>query len=123
LNTSLYSVNTYKNIVKYLWYMLQSMKHLFVVNSMKSAVPGVDRNDLHPQLIALPSDLREQQEIIRFLDQQLEKIALIESKAINAIGLMQERRTALISAAVTGKIDVRNWQAPASFRNHQEAAA
>lgn len=25
---------------------------------------------------------------------------------------MQERRTALISAAVTGKIDVRNWQAP-----------
>ncbi len=26
--------------------------------------------------------------------------------------LLQERRTALISAAVTGKIDVRNWQAP-----------
>ena len=25
---------------------------------------------------------------------------------------MQERRTALISAAVTGKIDVRNWQNP-----------
>ncbi len=25
---------------------------------------------------------------------------------------MQERRTALISAAVTGKIDVRNWQSP-----------
>lgn len=28
------------------------------------------------------------------------------------ISLLQERRTALISAAVTGKIDVRNWQAP-----------
>ena len=25
---------------------------------------------------------------------------------------MQERRTALISAAVTGKIDVRGWVAP-----------
>lgn len=29
------------------------------------------------------------------------------------IELLQERRTALISAAVTGKIDVREWQAPA----------
>jgi type I restriction enzyme S subunit len=26
--------------------------------------------------------------------------------------LLQERRTALISAAVTGKIDVRGWQPP-----------
>lgn len=34
--------------------------------------------------------------------------SLIE-KAELAIQLMQERRTALISAAVTGKIDVRNW--------------
>jgi len=32
-------------------------------------------------------------------------------KAELAIKIIQERRTALISAAVTGKIDVRNWQA------------
>ncbi|MEL6115138.1 restriction endonuclease subunit S [Photobacterium sp. SP02] len=36
----------------------------------------------------------------------------LESNALKAIDLMKERRTALISAAVTGKIDVRNWQAP-----------
>lgn len=36
----------------------------------------------------------------------------IELNAKKAIQLMQERRTALISAAVTGKIDVRGWQAP-----------
>jgi hypothetical protein len=36
---------------------------------------------------------------------------LIEN-ASSIIDLMKERRTALISAAVTGKIDVRNWQAP-----------
>ena len=28
------------------------------------------------------------------------------------IQILQERRTALISAAVTGKIDVRDWVAP-----------
>ncbi|EFC1901039.1 TPA: restriction endonuclease subunit S, partial [Escherichia coli] len=30
------------------------------------------------------------------------------------IELLKERRTALISAAVTGKIDLRNWTAPIS---------
>jgi type I restriction enzyme S subunit len=34
---------------------------------------------------------------------------LLISKQLDAIELMQERRTALISAAVTGKIDVREW--------------
>jgi type I restriction enzyme S subunit len=45
-------------------------------------------------------------------------------KAVLAIELIQERRTALISAAVTGKIDVRNWQAPkSSSTNNKEDAA
>ena len=34
------------------------------------------------------------------------------NKASSQIAVLQERHTALISAAVTGKIDVRNWQAP-----------
>ena len=46
----------------------------------------------------------------------IEKLKLnfdaIELNANKAIQLMQERRTALISAAVTGKIDVRGWVAP-----------
>ncbi|KPH96241.1 hypothetical protein AMS58_01355 [Pseudoalteromonas porphyrae] len=36
----------------------------------------------------------------------------LEYSALKAIKLMQERRTALISAAVTGKIDVRHWERP-----------
>jgi type I restriction enzyme S subunit len=39
------------------------------------------------------------------------KYLILTEEAEVAIQLMQERRTALISAAVTGKIDVRNWQA------------
>ena len=34
------------------------------------------------------------------------------ARAESASALMQERRTALISAAVTGKIDVRHWHPP-----------
>lgn len=40
------------------------------------------------------------------------KIEELLNMANSQISLMQERRTALISAAVTGKIDVRNWVAP-----------
>lgn len=40
------------------------------------------------------------------------KVEALIIKAESAIQLMQERRTALISAAVTGKIDVRHWQSP-----------
>ena len=45
------------------------------------------------------------------------------SVAVRQITLLQERRTALISAAVTGKIDVRNWQAPEQTQTPKEAAA
>ncbi len=37
--------------------------------------------------------------------------------------LLQERRTALISAAVTGKIDVRNWQPPEQNQANKDVAA
>jgi len=41
----------------------------------------------------------------------------------DAISLMQERRTALISAAVTGKIDVRHWQSPTVAEADTELSA
>ena len=45
------------------------------------------------------------------------------NKAQSAIQLMQERRTALISAAVTGKIDVRHWQSPTVAEADTELSA
>lgn len=50
----------------------------------------------------------EQIEIAKFLDQMKDKYDLIEDSAEKQVDLLQERRTALISAAVTGKIDVRH---------------
>jgi len=54
----------------------------------------------------------EQLEIVQYLDKLLDKYDVIEGECKSAIALMQERRTALISAAVTGKIDVRHWEQP-----------
>ncbi len=56
--------------------------------------------------IALPP-LLEQIAITGYIDTQTAKIDTLIAKARQTIELMKERRTALISAAVTGKIDVR----------------
>lgn len=63
--------------------------------------------------IALPPR-DEQAAIATFLDQETTKLDTLVNEARTAITLLQERRTALISAAVTGQIDVRGW-APAFY--------
>jgi type I restriction enzyme S subunit len=55
----------------------------------------------------------EQQKIIEYVHAVSGKFQKLVDKADSAIALIRERRTALISAAVTGKIDVRDWQAAA----------
>ncbi len=74
---------------------------------------GQDLNYQNFCLVDLPLPPREEQiEIARFLDSELAKLESLTDKATVGIELLHERRTALISAAVTGKIDVRGWQPP-----------
>lgn len=56
--------------------------------------------------------LKEQEAIVRYVKNASSKYDTLERCSEEQIQLLQERRTALISAAVTGKIDVRNWIAP-----------
>lgn len=58
-------------------------------------------------IIPLP-DIAEQNAIASFLDSEMGKLDTLGLEATSAITLLKERRTALITAAVTGKIDVRN---------------
>jgi type I restriction enzyme S subunit len=50
---------------------------------------------------------KEQTEILAYLNHQITQLDTLTQEAQTAIALLQERRTALISAAVTGKMDVR----------------
>lgn len=54
--------------------------------------------------------LAEQVDIATFLDREATLLDALVTEARAAITLLQERRTALISAAVTGQIDVRGWE-------------
>ena len=70
---------------------------------------------MHPHLncgevkfvnIPLPP-LDEQSAIVAFIDEQTAKFDALTAEALHAIDLLKEHRAALISAAVTGKIDVQ----------------
>ena len=104
LNTTLYSVHLRNNDPMFLWYMLRHLSPLFAVNSLKSAVPGVDRNDVHTISTAIPT-LLEQRTIADFLDRETAKIDALLAKKERLIELLQEKRTALITRAVTRGLD------------------
>jgi restriction endonuclease S subunit len=86
--------------------------HYVSGSQIQATIQNVSAEKYGNLYLALPIKKSEQIEITDFIDQELSKFNNLINKAQSAIQLMQERRTALISAAVTGKIDVRNWQNP-----------
>ncbi|WP_346912442.1 hypothetical protein [uncultured Roseibium sp.] len=86
-------------------------------HQIERAISGADglANNL-PQsalksFIAAMPPLDEQEAIVRHVASQVRKLTDLGSRAAQAVDLLAERRTALISAAVTGKIDVRDGAA------------
>lgn len=67
---------------------------------------GLSLENVREAIVLLPS-LGEQMEIVHFLDAETARLDALAAEATRAIDLLKERRSALISAAVTGKIDMR----------------
>ncbi len=86
------------------------------------AQPSILVGNLRKVKIAFPS-INEQIEIAENINEQLKQIDGLIFESNKMISLFIERRTALISAAVTGKIDVRNWQAPMVAEAQTELSA
>jgi type I restriction enzyme, S subunit len=69
---------------------------------------GLSQGAFDDLLVPLPCR-EEQENIAKFLDSETAKIDSLIEQQKRLITLLQERRSALISAAVTGKIDVRRY--------------
>jgi type I restriction enzyme S subunit len=97
-----------KLIPEFLYFVLLGMKHEFKRLMMGSTHKTIYMPEIQGLSTPLPSR-DEQQLIVEYLERKLPKFDELLNKAAQAVDLHIERRTALISAAVTGKIDVRNW--------------
>ncbi|MDM1262540.1 restriction endonuclease subunit S [Acinetobacter indicus] len=93
------------------WLSTHFAQSLIWMGAVQAAQPNLSMENLGNIDITLPS-VEEIKTTLDFIDTVLLKIDDLIEKNIKAIDFMQERRTALISSAVTGKIDVRNWQHP-----------
>ena len=85
-------------------YFLEQLKIL----SNATTIDVIYSENLKNITIALPSTRKEQEEIVAFIDKETAKIDILIERCETTIKLFKERRIALISAAVTGKIDVRH---------------
>ena len=74
--------------------------------SITAAQPGLSVEAIGNLRVPMPN-FDEQQALAAFLQKQTTQLDTLIQEAQTAIALLQERRTALISAAVTGKMDVR----------------
>ena len=70
------------------------------------SVPHISPDQIASFVIPLPP-IEEQASILFFLDAEVVKLEVLEAQTARAVVLLKELRSALIAAAVTGKIDVR----------------
>ncbi|MEY4906943.1 MAG: hypothetical protein RL260_661, partial [Pseudomonadota bacterium] len=92
-------LNSYTGTIAAQFYFMTRSKQSTNLASISST------NIMELPLLIPPSE--ERVAIIEFIAQEKNRLDALTAEAQTTIALLQERRSALISAAVTGKIDVR----------------
>ena len=109
-SADMYPIKGRKNLLNgYLyWFILtDGFSSFAILESDRVAMPKINRDSLGRCYVLLPP-LPEQQQIAEHLDRKTAQIDTLITKTKQHIELLQERRTALINDAVTGKIDIRD---------------
>jgi type I restriction enzyme S subunit len=95
------------------------------IQTLQTAVTGIRdgksvRYEQFADLVLPCPDLQTQKAIADFLDRETARIDAIKSKTAASIDRLREHRAALITAAVTGQIDVTTWQRRGHAERHLE---
>ncbi|MBH3462589.1 restriction endonuclease subunit S [Pseudomonas putida] len=92
------------------------------LESKGSTMDNLNTETLGRIRLPLPP-VSEQKAILEYVHEVSGRFGALVEEAESGIRLITERRSALISAAVTGKIDVLGWQPPASAPTPELAVA
>ena len=95
---------------EYLLRVFDAMQGEFARLTMGATLRTIGMPDVKTLRTPVPP-VREQDQIVAFIRKETAAIDTLMAKVREAIGHLKEFRTALISAAVTGKIDVRGQAA------------
>jgi type I restriction enzyme S subunit len=90
----------------YLLRVFNMMKPFLDSYTFGATIKTIGMGDVKKLVTPVPP-LSEQLAIVKFIDRETTRLDALTVEATHGIALLKERRSALISAAVTGKIDVR----------------
>jgi len=98
----------------YVWFALATHYYAeyLTITAFGGAQPNISDSELVACHVPIPP-VKERVDIAMRLSEDMANMVVLETEAQQAISLLQERRSALISAAVTGQIDVRGLVAEA----------
>jgi type I restriction enzyme S subunit len=124
LNTTLYVQDFKGNHPKFIFYLLKSFD--FEKYSDKSAVPGVNRNDLHTEFVKIPT-LKLQQsisEILSILDDKID-ILLLQNKTLEQLAetlfrqwFVEEAKMSWVIDALGNVFDIGIGRTPPRKEHH-----
>lgn len=100
-----------RDSIQFLFYLMFSAAKtgVFTAAGDSSTISHLTAEKLKKHRFPFPPTT-EQREIAEYLNRETAKIDALIEKTRQAIKLLQEHRTALISSVVTGKIDVRQYR-------------
>jgi type I restriction enzyme S subunit len=98
-----------KSSVDYLHAVLQSRyaREWLNQSSVGATMANLNEGILGSLPVAVPLDVAEQAKIVEKMNVALSRLDVLDEKNQRSIELLKERRSALITAAVTGQIDLR----------------
>ncbi|EOR93608.1 restriction modification system DNA specificity domain protein [Arcticibacter svalbardensis MN12-7] len=109
-NTLKLTVDTSKYCLELIHFQLLNLKQLGEIDLLVkgSAQPALSMGEMSKLQFPLSLDITEQQEIVVYIKDQIERINSLVIKNKQEIEFLGEYKTALISEVVTGKVDVRD---------------
>lgn len=106
----------------FLFYWMRFIKNIGFIDLIcsKATISHLTEEKLKKlPLLLVPNS--EQHQIADYLDRQISKIDQTIQEIQESIELLQQYKTSLITHAVTGKIDVRDWEAGTEITSKMEA--
>lgn len=97
-------------------YQALSISKVFLDRAQFTTMPIMNQSELADYEFKLPPP-SEQKAIVSYLNSETAKLDQLKEKANKCIELLKEYKTSLISSAVTGKIDVRNYKSGEPINN------
>lgn len=89
--------------------MSNSFQHSLALYASGSTAKGIKGERL-AHLYGLRPPLEEQEKIVRHIEARLAPIGVLREKVAKSIIRLREYRSAIITAGVTGQLDVRTWR-------------